>query len=151
MKFKKHQCIEVHHQYGVNRYECKSFVEAAQSGNYDTWDYEEFATMADAVDAYGDADEVPAELAELLKHGAAISICEPGLNDQRFVAAADFDAEAAACDWLAHDLNRLIVIDSTEDAEYYAENYTGHEEIAVRRAAREILTEAKEGHIEVVE
>lgn len=145
MKFKNHQCIEVSHQYGIRRYEIASFADAAMN---DEWNYEEYATIDEARDAYG--DEIPAELAELLKNGPAVSIDEPG-NGQRYVAAEKFDAESAACDWLAHDLNRLIVIDTTEDAKYYAEEYRGHEYAAVRAAAAEILREVEDGFIETEE
>jgi hypothetical protein len=150
MKFKKHQCIEVHHQYGVKHYECESFVDAAMSGDYDTWDYETFTDMDAAAEVFGGAEYIPAELADLLKSGPAVGISEPGL-EERFIPAADFDAEAEAKAWLAHDLSQLIVIDSTEDAKYEAANYRGHEKIKVRIMAEKILEMAKDGYIEEAE
>lgn len=147
MKFKKHQCIEVHNQYGIERFECESFVEAAMADGYDTWDYTIINDMEDAETLYG--DEIPAEVTSILATGeAAVAVYCPCSNTEDFMPLSKFDAEDEAFDYLAHDLNRLIVIDSTEDAKEIAENYRGHEDIKVRCEAERILREVEDGFIE---
>ena len=145
-EFSEHQCIEIEHQYGVTRFACKSFVEAAKN---DGWDFDEFATLEDAVDFYGDAEDVPEELANMLKTGAAVVIDEPGLDEPRYVMKSDFDAESEAFDYLRHDLYSMIVINNVAEAMEIADNYHGHEEMKVRREAQKIIVEAAEGWIEI--
>lgn len=135
-KFAEHQCIGVHHQYGVCHYSCKSFEEVAI--NDGEWDYQTFRNMSEAEEAF---DEVPEELAELLQHGPAVEIT---YNDQcKYMAADEFNAEEEAREYLASDLHCLIVLDTLEDARDCARNYHGHEEFKVRAIARNIIETAE--------
>lgn len=136
-RFAEHQCIEVHHQYGVRTYSCKSFATCAI--NDGVWDYQTYRNKAEAEEAF---DEVPEELAQLLAHGPAVEVSAG--DDVRFVAEEDFDAEEEARKYLAEDLHCLIVLDTLEEARDCARNYRGHEDIKVRAAAREIMEREKD-------
>lgn len=62
----------------------------------------------------------------------------------RFFLESEFDKESYATDFLGEDLNRLIVIETVEDAEYYATKYKGHEWVKVQIAAKRILEQMKD-------
>lgn len=128
MKYAEKYCIEVTHQHGVRRFCCKSFEDAAID---DGWDFHIYRNMDDAR-AYWDDDEIPEELLTLLKEGKeAVEITYPD-QDARYSDLADFDVEEKAFEYLSHDLNRLIVIESDEDADRYLKTYNGHEKYAVQ-------------------
>lgn len=124
--------IEVHHQTGIQTYSCENFWDVA----YSYIDYCQYQTIQDAEDMF--ADEIPEELTKLLENGPVLEI------NGKFHLESEFDKEEFASDFLAEDLNRLIVIESIEDAEFYANEYKDHEWIKVRAAAREILEKLKE-------
>ena len=125
--------IEVHHQTGIHTYECENLWETA-SYNLSYFTYN---NMEDAEKMFG--DDIPEELSELLnkEEGAVVEISEERFND--YFLEKDFDKESYAIDYLGHDLNRLIVIESKEDAEYYATKYKDHEWVKVQIAAQNIL------------
>lgn len=133
MNYDKHYCIEVTHQYGVKTFKCDSFWDAAS----DELSYFEYADMQSAVDYFGDPEDVPAELAELLQSGPVIEIT--ARDDAEYFLLETFDKERYGLEELAHDLNRLIVIDNETQARKIAESYEGHEWMAVRAAARKII------------
>ena len=119
--------IEVHHQTGIQTYICENFWDVA----YPYIDYCQYRTIQDAEDMF--ADEIPEELTKLLKNGPVLEI------NGKFHLESEFDKEEFSSDFLAEDLNRLIVIESKEDAEYYATKYKDHEWVKVQIAAQNIL------------
>lgn len=119
--------IEVHHQTGIQTYSCENFWDVA----YPYIDYCQYRTIQDAEDMF--ADEIPEELTKLLKNGPVLEI------NGKFHLESEFDKEEFSSDFLAEDLNRLIVIESKEDAEYYATKYKDHEWVKVQIAAQNIL------------
>ena len=126
--------IEVHHQTGITTYHCENFWDVACS----YIDYCQYRTIQDAEDMFD--DEIPEELTELLKNGPVLEI------NGKFHLESEFDKEKFAFDFLAEDLNRLIVIETAEDAEFYETKYKDHEWIKVRAAAREIREKLKDGN-----
>ena len=56
-----------------------------------------------------------------------------------FMPESKFDPEEEAKDYLRSDLSSLIVIDTMEEARYYAEKYKGHEWIKVQSLAKKIM------------
>ena len=79
-EFKKHYCIEVHHQTGVTQFECESYVDAARGTGYDSWDYTIYNSIDDAVNTFGELEDVPEELKKLLDDGPAVAVYWPGEN-----------------------------------------------------------------------
>lgn len=134
--------IEVTHQYGCRSYAVEDLVTAAENAGLDITHY---ADMAEAIEAYAVAEEVPKELAELLKDGPAVVLADwqsgPYLD---YIPEKDFCAEREASRYLGDDLQNLIIIRNAEEAADIAENFRGHEYIKVRRLAREILDENAE-------
>ena len=131
---KKHQIIDVHHQSGVQSWECDSFADAAGLVTI------EYATLDDAVADLG--EDVPEKLKKILEKGPAIAAyCG---DREEYFPAAEFDAEEFAMDFLGEDLSMMFVIDSAVDAEYYATKYSGHEQYRVQEVAAFILEKFQE-------
>lgn len=128
----KKYIIEVHHQTGITTYHCENLWDIA----YYYIDYCQYRTIQEAEDMFD--DEIPEELTELLKNGPVLEI------NGEFHLESEFDKEEFASDFLAADLNRLIVIETAEDAEFYANEYKDHEWIKVREAAKNFLEILKE-------
>lgn len=134
--------IEVTHQYGCRSYAVDNLVTAAENAGLNVTHY---TNMTEAIEAYDGAEEVPAELAELLKSGPAVV-----LNDwnsgpyEKFISESDFCAEDEAARYIGDDLQNLIIIRNAEEAAEIAENFRGHEYIEVRRLAREIIEENRD-------
>lgn len=128
--------IEVHHQTGIQTYSCENLWDVANV------DYAVYEKMDDMIDMFGSEEEVPADAIELIKRGPVIEIIDDN-SGNKFFLESEFDKESYAIDFLGEDLNRLIVIETAEDAEFYANEYKGHEWIKVRAVAREILEKLK--------
>ena len=134
--------IEVTHQYGCRSYAVDDLVAAAENAGLDITHY---ADMAEAVEAYAGAEEVPEELADLLKSGPAVVLFDwNGGPYKKFISESDFCAEDEAARYIGDDLQNLIIIRNAEEAAEIAENFRGHEYIKVRILAREILDENAE-------
>ena len=141
LKYEWHQMIEVHHQYGVKTYECESFWDHAC--NYGGLGAVEYHSLDEAeLDWWRD---IPAELAELLKKGPVIELMYG--DGVKYELLAGFNKEEFGLDILGEDLHMLICIDSEEEARKIADNYNGHEWIAVRAAAREIIRQQREEYV----
>lgn len=141
LKYELHQMIEVHHQTGVKTYECESFWDCAC--NYGGLDAIEYHSLDEAEQAWG--EDLPAELAELLKKGPVIELMYG--DGVKYELLAGFNKEEYGLDILGEDLHLLIRLDSEEEAREIAENYNGHEWIAVRAAAREIIWRQREEYV----
>lgn len=133
--------IEVSHLYGCRYYAVDDLVSAAEKAGLDITHY---ANLDEAAEAYDGAEEVPAELAELLKSGPAVELTEWDGPYLDYIPEKDFCAEREASRYLGDDLQNLIIIRNAEEAAEIAENFRGHEYIEVRRLAREILDENAE-------
>ncbi|MDD4818135.1 MAG: hypothetical protein PHI85_09220 [Victivallaceae bacterium] len=135
----KHYCIEVHHQTGIKTFNCTSFAEVAYE---EGWMTETFASLDEMADAWGSAEDLPAEWAEAARtlEFPIVHVSDDSGNSE-FFAGKGFDEEAEARSFLASDLNNLIVIDTADEAKRYATEYTGHEIAKVRAAASEIFKE----------
>lgn len=140
--YDKIHLIEVTHQYGCRSYAVDDLVTAAENAGLDITHY---ADMTEAIEAYAVAEEVPEELAELLKDGPAVVLFDwNGGPYEKFISESDFCAEDEATRYIGDDLQNLIIIRNAEEAADIAENFRGHEYIEVRRLAREILDENAE-------
>lgn len=140
IQYERHQMIEVHHQYGVKTYECESFWDhACEWGGLTAIEYQ---TIEEAEAAWG--EDLPAELAEMLKSGPVIELMYG--DGVKYEPLAGFNKEEYGLDILGEDLHLLIRLDSEEEAREIAEKYTGHEWIAVRSAAREIIRAQRDEH-----
>lgn len=136
MKTKKY-CIEVPHQGNCKRFDTRSFEDTA----YDMgWNYEVFNSLEEAEEIF--AGELPEYL-----NGATFPCVRQyvtGYSTEFPLIPLDkWDAEEEARKYIASDLSRIIVIESEEDARHYMQ-YNGHQEIQIRRIAREILEEMEE-------
>ena len=129
--------IEVHHQTAITEYECENLWDIANI------DYALYDTKEELTEMFGSEEEVPSEALELISRGTVIEIMDDNAGN-RFFLESEFDKEAYASDFLGADLNRLIVIETVEDAEYYATKYKGHEWVKVQTAAKRILKKLKE-------
>lgn len=135
--FWNHEVISVPHQLPIRCWHCDSFADYASA--FLGWDYIIYDNMAEAIKVYGYAEDVPEELAALLKSGPAVEVYDCTGNHDYFVSADEFNPEQTAREYCAHDDHTMIVMDSIEDARKVAEKYRGHQEIAVRCAARRIV------------
>lgn len=134
--------IEVTHQYGCRSYAVDNLVTAAENAGLNVTHY---TNMTEAIEAYDGAEEVPAELAELLKSGPAVVLNDwHGGPYEKFISESDFCAEDEAARYIGDDLQNLIIIRNAEEAAEIAENFQGHEYIEVRRLAREIIEENRD-------
>lgn len=140
IQYDRHQMIEVHHQYGVKTYECESFWDHAC--NYGGLDAIEYQSISEAEEAWG--EDLPAELAEMLKSGPVIELMYG--DGVKYEPLAGFNKEKYGLYILGEDLHLLIGLDCEEEAREIAEKYTGHEWIAVRSAAREIIRAQRDEH-----
>lgn len=141
LKYEWHQVIEVHHQTGVKTYECESFWDHAC--NYGGLGAVEYHSLDEAeLDWWRD---LPVELAELLKKGPVIELMHG--DGVKYEPLAGFNKEEYGLGILGEDLHMLIRIDSEEEAREIAENYKGHEWIAVRAAARGIIRSQREEYV----
>jgi hypothetical protein len=139
--YDKIHIIEVTHQYGCRYYAVDDLVAAAEKAGLDITHY---ANMDEAAEAYDGAEEVPEELAELLKDGPAVELTEWDGPYLDYIPEKDFCAETAAARYIGADLQNLIIIRNAEEAVEIAENFRGHEDIEVRRLAREIIEENRD-------
>lgn len=128
-----HYCIEVTHQYGAKAFTCESFWYTALEDGLDYYELSNDEDIEDYSEYLSDNDR------EALKAGKSLTLIYYGDNPSFIVETSLLDKEAVGYKYLSHDLNRLIVIDTVEDADYYANKYKDHQWMSVRRLAREIL------------
>lgn len=126
-----HHCIEVTHQCGIRYFTCESFWDRACELGLD---YAEIDL---------EFDKVSPDVETLIKQGKHIvRMYENG--EPTIICDIDtLDKEYEGKKYLMQDLNTLIVIDTLEDAEHYANNYKGHEWVKVRFLARSIYETMK--------
>jgi hypothetical protein len=124
--------IEVHHQTGITEYECENFWDIANI------DYVLYENKEELIQMFGSEEEVPSEALELISRGMVIEIINDN-SGNKFFLESEFDKEDYAFYFLGEDLNRLIVIETAEDAEFYANEYKDHEWVKVQTAAKRIL------------
>ncbi|MBQ5757801.1 MAG: hypothetical protein IIV93_04720, partial [Clostridia bacterium] len=122
----------VHHQTGIQTYEYENLWDVANI-NYAIYENRE-----ELISMFGSEEEVPEHALELIKRGTVIEIMDDNCGYE-FHLESELDKESRAIDFLGLDLSQLIVIESKEDAEYYATKYKGHEWLKVQIAAQNIL------------
>jgi hypothetical protein len=134
MKYYRIQVIDIPHQMPVRTWECESFSDAAS----ESINICRYRNMQDAEEMFG--DEIHERIKEIINNGdTAVEVVEMNSDYIEYFAGSEFDEEEFCERYLAIDLHGMIVIRNEEEAAKVAENYTGHQEIKVRSAAREII------------
>jgi hypothetical protein len=128
------QVINIPHQMPVRIWECESFSDAAS----ESINICRYGNMQEAKEMFG--DEIPDQIKKIINSGeTAVEVVEMNSDYIEYFAGSEFDEEEFCERYLAMDLHGMIVIRNEEEAAKVAEHYTGHQEIKVRAAAREII------------
>ena len=122
----------------------REFDSLWEAAEYDGLNEETFENLDQMIEFFGDS---VADLPEGWENSAntvgfpAVHIYNDGETTDFWLSKSFFESqkEQIAHDFLLTDWHSVIPVVSKKEAEFYATKYTGHQELEVRKLAREIL------------